>query len=173
MKKKFFNIILSLGMCMIFSTSAFASNYTNQSNSIEISAPKGVTYETNLIEDNGEEYQEIIINTNRRATGTYETDYDMVGGVFTQQSWNCTATPTFKVTVNPTYYDGVDKNVHMGIYLQKNSTLGFSNVSQSYVTVAKGGSVTLKGNGSGKYRLYFRNYSGYETNGTIYISFSY
>ena len=84
---------------MIFSTSAFASNYTNQSNSIEISAPKGVTYETNLIEDNGEEYQEIIINTNRRATGTYETDYDMVGGVFTQQSWNCTATPRMYIWV--------------------------------------------------------------------------
>mgnify|MGYP000211228172 CR=1 FL=1 len=27
MKKKFFNIILSLGMCMIFSTSAFATVY--------------------------------------------------------------------------------------------------------------------------------------------------
>lgn len=173
MKKKFFNIILSLSMCMIFSTSAFASNDTNQSNSLEISVPEGVTYKTNLIEDNGEKYQEIIINTNERASGTYETDYDMVGGVFTQQTWECSATPTFKVTVNPTYYAGIDKNVHMDICLQKKSARGFSEVSKSYVTVAKGGSVTLKGNGSGKYRLYFRNYSGYETKGTIYIRFSY
>lgn len=173
MKKKFAMLFLTLSMSLVLCNTALANESKSQNNIPEISMPEGVTYELNLIEDNGEEYQEIIINTNSRASGTYSTDYDMTGGVYSAQSWACDATPTFNVTITPTSFAGASNEVKMGIKLQKKGTLGYSDVDEDYVTLKYGGTVTVKGNGSGTYRLYFRNYSGFKATGSIYVSFSY
>ena len=126
-----------------------------------------------LIEDNGQAYEEILINQLTRASGTYSTTYDMTGGVYTQQSWNATSAPTFKVKVTPTSYEG-EAGVGMGIYLQKKNFFGgWDNVAEDSVRLERGGTVTLKGNSAGTYRLYFRNWSGFRATGSIVITYSY
>lgn len=173
MKIHFTKIFLSFGLGLIFSTSAFASEGNNINNSLELSTYEDTTYTLNLAEDNGEEYQEIIINPNLKASGTYETTYDTTGGVYTQQTWVCSDTPKFTVTIKPTSFAGASQTVTMGIKLQKKGALVYSDVDEDYVTLAKGGTVTVSGNEAGTYRLYFRNYSGFRATGKIYISFSY
>lgn len=126
-----------------------------------------------LIEDNGQAYEEILIDQLTRASGTYSTTYDMKGGVYTQQSWNATSAPTFKVKVTPTHYEG-EAGVGMGIYLQKKNIFGgWDNVASSSVRLDRGGTVTLKGSSKGTYRLYFRNWSGFRAMGRIVITYSY
>ena len=126
-----------------------------------------------LIEDNGQAYEEILIDQLTRASGTYSTTNAMSASVYTQQSWNATSAPTFKVKITPTYYKG-EPGVGLGIYLQMKNALGIWNdVANSRVALDKGGTVTLKGKTAGTYRLYFRNWSGSRAKGSIVITYSY
>lgn len=125
-----------------------------------------------LIEDNGQNYEETVIYVNPllRASSQYKTSYDMTGGVYTKQTWNTSNAPTFEVSVIPETYDGASKDVNMGIYLEKKSGLSWKVVDEDSVKITEGGTVTLKGDGGGSYRLYFRNWSGFRTTGKIVIN---
>lgn len=62
-----------------------------------------ITYDIEWVED-GEDYEESIINADFRASGSYSSTYDMTGGIFTKQSWEATNTPTFKVSISQKTY---------------------------------------------------------------------
>lgn len=128
-----------------------------------------------LVEDDGQEHESILIETNplSRASGTYESTYSMDGGVYTRQNWTTTAAPTFRVTIEPTSFDGHDSKVGMGIYLEKKELFGWSTVDEDRVTLMAGGTVTLKGSAAGTYRIYLRNWSGFWATGKVKIHFSY
>ena len=146
----------------------------------EIVSVAGV-YEDNVdrslefVEDDGRPYGEIVIQSNPllRASGTYESTYDMTGGIYTRQSWNVTSAPTFKVTISPTYFGGNDKKVEMSVFLEKKELFGWSTAAEGRVTVMGGGTVTLRGASSGTYRIYLRNWSGWSTKGKVKITYSY
>lgn len=128
-----------------------------------------------LVEDDGRDHGSILIETNplTRASGTYESTYNMDGGVYTRQNWTTTAAPTFKVTIEPTSFEGSDSKVGMGIYLEKKELFGWSAVDEGRVTLMAGGTVTLKGSAAGTYRIYLRNWSGLWATGKVKIRFSY
>lgn len=128
-----------------------------------------------LIEDDGEPYEEEIIYFNPllRASGTYKSTYDMTGGVYSSTTWKCSSGPSFKVTISPTYFEIDDAHVNMTVYLEKKEIYGWNPVDQGDVTLLKGGTVNLSGNSSGTYRLYFRNWSGFQAKGKINVSYSY
>lgn len=130
-----------------------------------------------LIEDNGDPYVEIIISedgmlSRASGSGTYSTTYDMTGGVFTKQTWNCSSAPTFIVKVIPKTFAG-DMDSNMSIYLERKSGLVWTGADAAETSIVSPGSVTLKGSQAGNYRLYFRSWTGYRATGDIEISYSY
>jgi hypothetical protein len=102
-------------------------------------------------------------------SGTYNTSYDMTGGVYTQQTWNASATPTFVVETTPSV--GVEGAI-IREFLQKNATFGWSDVASKDVSSQNYAKATLVGSDKGEYRIYFRNYSGFQMKGSIKISYS-
>lgn len=128
-----------------------------------------------FVEDDGREHESVLIETNplTKASGTYESTYSMDGGVYTRQNWTTTAAPTFRVTIEPTSFDGHDSKVAMGIFLEKKELFGWSTVDEDRVTLMAGGTVTLKGSAAGTYRIYLRNWSGFWATGKVKINFSY
>lgn len=129
-----------------------------------------------LIEDNGDPYVEIIIGEDemlsRASGGTHSTTYDMTGGVFTKQTWNCSNAPTFVVRVIPKTFDG-NMDSDMSIYLERKSGLMWTGADAADTSMVYPGRVTLKGSQAGNYRLYFRNWTGFRATGDIEISYSY
>lgn len=168
-------LIAILSVAMVIGVSMMAYAATN-SESVPVGATQAVDdYHLDLKEDNGQPYEEVLIYTNpfMRASGTYETDYDMTGGVYSVQNWVTTAAPTFDVTISPTSFEGSSSTVLMTIYLEKKNGNKWEVVDEGDVTLKYGGSVSLSGDTSGTYRLYFRNWSGFRAKGKIYVSYSY
>ncbi len=147
---------------------AFANQGTN-----DFYESQQSTYDIEWVED-GEDYEESIINADFRASGNYNSTYDITGGIYTKQSWEASNTPTFEVTIRPNTYDcpeGVFPE--LTVYLEKKSTFGWKIADKGNVSLKEGGDLTLTGDGKGKYRLYIYNGSRYETTGDIYISYYY
>lgn len=161
---------LSTMVNMLSPVTIMASASQGENNSYE---SQQNTYDIEWVED-GEDYEEIIINGDLRASGTYSSTYDMTGGIYTKQSWQTSSTPTFEVSITPKTYkcpEGVSPE--LTIYLEKKSLLGWKTADKDNVSLKEGGEVTLTGDGKGTYRLYIYNGSKYETTGDIYISYSY
>ena len=170
--KKTLATMLSIFMMAEVSMTGYAAT-----DSVSITTPSQSMngYHLDLVEDNGQYYEEILIYRNplSRASGSYSTTYNMTGGVYTRQSWVTTAAPTFNITIEPESFAGASTEVEMGIFLEKKSSIGWSVVDEARVTLVDGGSVTLSGESAGTYRLYFRNWSGFKATGNIYVTYSY
>lgn len=173
MKKKMICLVLALSL--LLSTGGMAALASDSNSDISHSNEQR-SQVINMIEDNGQSYDEIIIFANpllRGGSGTYNGSYDMSGGVFTQVTWNCTAKPSFTVTITPTSFSGALKTAEMTVYLEKKGFWGWSPVDESNVTLEYGGTVYLDGDGEGEYRLYLRNWSGFNAKGTFFVSYSF
>lgn len=103
------------------------------------------------------------------ASGSYSSTYNMTGGLYVKQTWDAKNTPTFKVS-NSNGYSVVDGEIY--VMLQKKGLLGYSTKSDGTLPARKGGSCTLKGDGSGNYRIYLRQLTGDRMTGDITVSWS-
>lgn len=149
------------------------SQITEQSTENFISTSKNVELIDDISENENYEENNIFINPRLRLSGTYNSDYDMTGGVYTKSSWTFSKTPTFNVKVTQKYYAGKG-SANLGVILQRKSGSKWVDVVEKSTELKNSGSTdfTLKGDQAGTYRLYFRNYSGFSAKGDIYISFS-
>lgn len=102
-------------------------------------------------------------------SGYYDSTYSMKGGVYSQRTWDTNATPTFEVGTWSCYCE-VDTTLTM--YCEKKTWYGYSTCSSAEYSARIGETHSLSGNGSGTYRLYFRNPSGSLATGSIRISWS-
>lgn len=161
-------IVVSLSCCF---TTVFAAETPDSTDMHE-----GVNTLT-LIEDNGQDYEEEIINVNTRGSGSYETSFTIKGGVYTQQSWKTDKEPTFDVTITTTSFEAEDLNLGSSytVFLEKKGALGYAPIDEGEILIKEGhtDSVKLTGDGAGTYRLYIRNYTGFEASGDLYVKFSY
>ena len=171
MLKKFTSFIVTAVVSLGCFTTAFAAEtpYVTDVN-------EG-TGTITLIEDNGEDYEEEIINVRGRGSGTYETSFTITGGVYTKQSWKTDDEPTFNVTITTTSFEGEDLNLNSSytVFLEKKGALGYAPVDEGDILIKEGytDSVKLTGDGAGTYRLYIRSYTGFEVSGDLYVKFSY
>lgn len=171
MLKKLISIFIISAVSFSCLTSAFAAE-----NSETINSNENMNTLT-LIEDNGQSYEEEIINVNGRESGSYETTFSIKGGVYTKQSWNVSKTPTFSATITTNEFEGADLGLDTSytVYLEKKGTLGYAPIDEGDIAIEEGytDTVTLEGDGKGTYRIYVRNWSGFEASGNLNVKFNY
>lgn len=105
-------------------------------------------------------------------SGTYNTTYDMTGGVYTKRTWDATSIPTFKVSNSQCTVDYADLDPTIYVQLERKGLLGYTVVSDGELSGKYGGKCTLKGDKAGTYRIYFRQLSGYRITGKLSIDYS-
>lgn len=102
-------------------------------------------------------------------SGSYNTWYDMKGGVYSQRTWNATNKPTFDVAVGQGESEYLYNTLYC--YLERKTVFGWATDDGAQVEVVKGGGMILDGKETGTYRLYFRlGATGYRASGPINIS---
>ncbi|MCM1325707.1 MAG: hypothetical protein NC094_11005 [Bacteroidales bacterium] len=99
-------------------------------------------------------------------SGSYESTYDMTGGLYSARTWDATATPTFTVSTSNCYsvYEGT-----IYVMLEKKKLLGWSTKDDDELDARTSGSCTLVGDGAGTYRIYIRQLTGFQMTGDITI----
>ena len=102
-------------------------------------------------------------------SGSYTSTYDMTGGVYSARNWEATATPTFIVS-NWDCYSVYDGTIY--VMLEKKSLLGWNTKDDSTLNARTSGNCSLIGDGSGKYRIYLRQNTGYQMTGRIEFKWS-
>lgn len=116
-------------------------------------------------------YSESSSDEYLKALGNHSDTYDITNAIYnTGVEWGCSLTPMFYVDVIPTYFEGGDTDIDMTIHLEK-KLIFWKRVEYDNVNLVSGGSVKLKGDGRGKYRLLFENNSDFQAKGNIEISY--
>ncbi|CAM3068983.1 hypothetical protein PASE110613_15220 [Paenibacillus sediminis] len=103
------------------------------------------------------------------ASGTYNTSYDMTGGVYSKSTWSPSGPSSFEFLMSPTI--GVS-GANIGIYLQKSGILGYSDVDSTQVSSTSFSDSTLHGSSAGTYRFYLRDWSGFQNTGDLTMKYS-
>ena len=110
----------------------------------------------------------IIAVTNFVFAASFNSTYDMTGGLFTRTFSPTSSKPIVTVQTWP------DVGVYgqsMSVYLQKKNTFGYDDVSSGSLDSTVYDETSLKGNSKGTYRIYLRNWTGKKMSGDIPISY--
>lgn len=101
-------------------------------------------------------------------SGSYNSTYYMTGGLYSARTWDATDTPTFTVTTSNCYAQ-VPSVIY--VMLQRKTLTGWNTTDNDEID-SSGGSCSLDGDGSGKYRIYLRQLTGYVMSGDINFSWT-
>ena len=100
----------------------------------------------------------------------------MTGGLYSSVNWNFDKTPTFTVTLSPSSWGSNGSLTNINVYLERRTNSLFNtwrSADQSSVGVSTGGTVTLRGDEPGLYRIYIYNGSQPQrVTGSIRIPYS-
>jgi hypothetical protein len=103
------------------------------------------------------------------ASGTYNTTYDMTGGVYSATTWTPTGNSTWKFQISPII--GVS-GAGMTIYIEKSGFFGWSTVDSANISSTLYSDSTLYSSSTSTHRFYLRDWSGFQNTGYITLKYS-
>ena len=161
-----------MSMFIIFSLILFRGRLVSAQEVIKMEDSNVIKFE--MVEENELEKDNFIMRSfsvdKRSANGTYESTYDMTGGVYSKITWTTDGQATFDVFVNPS--EGREGTI-LTVFLQKSKSFNsWVDVESGEVDSVDGGSVTLNASEAGTYRIYLRNWTGFRVKGDISINYS-
>lgn len=110
----------------------------------------------------------IIVATNLVFAASFDSTYNMTGGLHSRTFTPSGSSPIVNVKIYPEI--GVPGE-SMSLYLQRKVGLGYVDDASGSLVSTKVNDTDLKGKSKGTYRIYFRNWTGKKMSGDVRITY--